>query len=294
MNINIIFIIIFIILVYLIYIKKRKEKELFTVSETEYNNLLKKYISQKFDLNYQGTRTFVQLCKHFYNKDKLILPLDMILNGNIVNENMTVNGSYIIDGKTQIDNLVVNGNISINKDYRNIYSDDETNSFSFLDILPSGSIIPWMRQFIPQGWAICNGQEIDNITTPNLTDNKLEDKSRYNNDSRYNIGNYPQRIFYEPGLLIKGVNNSQEIGVISGNDIEVIEQAHLPLHNHKLVMNYTQNNKNPTQYGFYINVDEIILGSDDNYIHSTYYGDDPFMLRTTSFPKVKVIYIMKL
>lgn len=37
-------------------------------------------------------------------------------------------------------------------------------------VLPKGSIIMWSGVTIPTGWALCNGQTISGLTTPNLTD----------------------------------------------------------------------------------------------------------------------------
>ncbi len=293
MNTTIIFIIILIILLFFIYKKKKEEKELFTTSSTQYNDLLMKNISEKFNLHYQGTRTILELCKYFYDENKLILPLDVIINNQIISDNFTVEGSCSLNDYNEVENLIVNGNITIDKKYRNgQFSYDENRT---LDILPSGTIIPWMKDKIPKGWEICG----DISVYYNSDDNNLRIEpvsEYYNQDTGYNVtlpNLFKNTFMYSGGIYIYGTDDNNKVGIINNNNFINIKKEHMPKHNHKLGMNYTETNKLPFKSGYTMNVDNIILGGNDRYIYSTETGYDeiPFGINIT---RVKVIYIMKL
>ncbi len=180
-----------------------------------------------------------------------------------------------INGMIEVDNLVVDGNIKIDKEYRNI---DKNNIIpNYLDILPKGTIIPWMRQYIPQGWLICNGQIIDNITTPDLS------------NIPWNANNEEQ-----PGLYIYGTDDTTKIGQVGGENRVILNDTHLPSHNHKLAMKYVDSNIQPMYSGFVMNVDDIIIGGNSNFIYSSFTEGTSSSFINTSGVKVKVIYIIKI
>jgi hypothetical protein len=195
-----------------------------------------------------------------------------------------------MNGQIEVDNLIVDGNVKINEEYRNNNSSNST--FNYLDILPRGSIVPWMRQYIPSGWAICDGTKLnDIITTPNLCDLPYNvNTSAYTN--KLNKENYKKNIKI-PGLYISGTDNKSNIDKHGGKSTFDLTLNHLPKHNHKLAMKYTDTETNGLR-GFYMNVDKIILGGDSNFIYSTFDGQYNMFLVNYTGVNVKVIYIIKL
>ncbi len=252
-----IIIIIILILIYLIYIKKFKT-EYFTdidMTKEEYLKFIENKIVQKFQLNNSGTRTFTKLCNYFHpNNNKLILPAETILETNLNTQNLTVNGDCVLEGLTEINNLTVTGNIYIknknstyndNNDYtRNVrFNGPSYNNYvynnvndKYLDILPKGSIIPWIiDKKIPNGWVIAYNQAKFKI-----------------DDTIINFPNMYKR-------RIQGCNKNTETGSLGGNSQAYLEEKHIPNHSHRVNIGFDydcySNDKNAGKcktFGFFL------------------------------------------
>jgi hypothetical protein len=168
----IIYIIVILILIYLVYKRKIENEDTFAnvqLTKTEYNNILNENIKKKFTMTKQGIRSFADLCKYFHpDTNNFILPTDTIINAKVDTQDILVNGDCILEGLTDINNLTVKGSVYIKN------KDKSGDMFSYLDILPRGSIIPWTRSEIPNGWIIADGDykflENDiNLMTPELS-----------------------------------------------------------------------------------------------------------------------------
>ncbi len=83
--------------------------------------------------------------------------------------------------------------------------------------VPIGTIVMWSGNTAPAGWALCNGQVINGITTPDLRNRFI---AGYNPlDARYN----------QPGNLSTGDTTK---GMTGGVDSYSLSVAQLPAHSH--------------------------------------------------------------
>jgi hypothetical protein len=86
-------------------------------------------------------------------------------------------------------------NLYMNGGYRfYVERNGDTTITGQLNIVPRGSIMMWYNANIPAGWALCNGQTVGDITTPNMTDayvwggnggNPSRDNDRFTNADCY-------------------------------------------------------------------------------------------------------------
>ena len=72
---------------------------------------------------------------------------------------LTVNGNTTLAGNTTFNNdVTVAGGITVR----------DTGSFTGYGTIPVGGIIMWSGTTVPDGWALCNGQRVNNVQTPDL------------------------------------------------------------------------------------------------------------------------------
>jgi microcystin-dependent protein len=107
-----------------------------------------------------------------YMKNNLIVSLDSVIKGNfvsgteIIDKNNIVENSQIVNGTQEISGSFANKNgITVTQEVNG--NCEVTGSVSTLNfnLLPKGVIIMWTKSTIPDGWALCDG----NNGTPNLT-----------------------------------------------------------------------------------------------------------------------------
>jgi hypothetical protein len=284
--IDILFIIILFVLIYFVY-KKNNEISQFgntVLTKEEYINLLSKYIMNIYKMNIQGTRTFSELCKYFYHKDKLFLPTDTIINTTIINnEDMVVDGDCILEDYTEIDNLIVTGSI-ICEVPQKAFDGSKFTDFDqpVLNSLPPGTIIPWIKRDIPKGWVRC---------------------IQYNDNSNINIPNFyissdtegPKR---GSGLLLSGASESSEVGLQKGKAFWKIELNNLPSHSHNVIVGTTSQDYSTTESytGFDFNTGGYIeKAGDTNFVMSTRQAPSPGnIVKNDDWPASYVYYIMKI
>jgi microcystin-dependent protein len=101
------------------------------------------------------------------------------VNGAItVNNNSSFNGDVKLGGNLTVNNNAnVNGNATlgtttVNGSGLTVNGPASAKSFSGNGTIPIGGIIMWAGAInaIPAGWALCNGQVVSGLATPNLTD----------------------------------------------------------------------------------------------------------------------------
>ena len=83
------------------------------------------------------------------------------LNSAEVTDGLTVNGTTTLKGNTTFNNdVAISGKLTVKS----------TGSFSGYGTIPVGGIIMWSGITVPDGWALCNGQTVNGVQTPNLVD----------------------------------------------------------------------------------------------------------------------------
>ena len=81
------------------------------------------------------------------------------LNSVEVTGGLTVNGNTTLAGNTTFNNdVTVSGGITVK----------DTGSFTGYGTIPVGGIIMWSGSTVPDGWALCNGDVVNNLQTPDL------------------------------------------------------------------------------------------------------------------------------
>ena len=81
------------------------------------------------------------------------------LNSAEVTDTLTVNGTATLKGNVKFNNNVeIAGNLTVR----------DTGSFSGNGTIPVGGIIMWSGSTVPDGWALCNGDVVNNLQTPDL------------------------------------------------------------------------------------------------------------------------------
>lgn len=116
--------------------------------------------------------------------------------------NTDVVGTMTIEGQTTLTgDTVVNGTLTAAKDI----TAQATGKFVGYGTLPVGGIIMWSGSAaaIPVGWALCNGQTVNGITTPNFN-----------------------------GRFIMGCKTESSIGATGGSYNTTLTVANLPAHEH--------------------------------------------------------------
>ncbi len=119
-------------------------------------------------------------------------------NGKIIaNNSLTANGAFTSNG-----NVTVNNNVTVNG---NVSAQSYSNNLTGNGPVPKGGIIMWSGAInqIPQGWALCNGQTVNGIKTPDLTNR-----------------------------FIVGVGKRYNPGDIGGQDSVALKLSEMPKHNH--------------------------------------------------------------
>ena len=91
-----------------------------------------------------------------------------------VTDGLTVAGNTTLAGNTTFNNNVtVNGALTVK----------DTGSFKGYGTIPVGGIIMWSGSSVPEGWALCNGQKVNGVQTPNLCNRFI-----VGSGGEYNVG----------------------------------------------------------------------------------------------------------
>ena len=92
---------------------------------------------------------------------------DFNVAGKATIKNAEVTGALVVNGKTTLAGTVdfsqgatISGNLSVKN----------TGALSGYGTIPVGGIIMWSGSSVPDGWALCNGQTVNGVQTPNLVD----------------------------------------------------------------------------------------------------------------------------
>ncbi len=92
---------------------------------------------------------------------------DFNVAGKATIKNAEVTGGLVVNGKTTLAGTVdfsqgatISGNLSVKN----------TGALSGYGTIPVGGIIMWSGSSVPDGWALCNGQTVNGVQTPNLVD----------------------------------------------------------------------------------------------------------------------------
>lgn len=103
-------------------------------------------------------------------------------------EKLEVNGNIKTSGDVKAANGNFNGQVTATSiSTGNITSNGTvTGTFVGYGVIPVGGIILWSGETPPPGWAICNGQEVNGIQTPNLSGRFVVGTGSYSDGS----GNY--------------------------------------------------------------------------------------------------------
>lgn len=117
--------------------------------------------------------------------------------------------------------------------------------------VPRGVIMMWSGTTIPDGWALCNGQTVSGITTPNLS-----------------------------GRFVIGTSTSYPINLSGGNTTYTLTAANIPIHSH------TASSTNIVSHRHSIgarNGDDVNNDANNTTGWSAYTGD-PFIEGTSGNP----------
>ncbi len=112
-------------------------------------------------------------------------------------------GDFTVDGKATLNsaevtgNLLVNGKTTLAGDVsfaQGVTVDGElkvkgTGSLSGYGTIPVGGIIMWSGSTVPDGWALCNGQTVNNQQTPDLRNKFILGKNSVGENSNLAGGN---------------------------------------------------------------------------------------------------------
>ena len=115
------------------------------------------------------------------------------LNSAEVTGNLAVNGDTMFRGDTTFNNdVTISGGLTVRS----------SGSFAGYGTIPVGGIIMWSGRNVPDGWALCDGREVNGIRTPNLVD----------------------RFIYG--------SNTSDVGQSGGSASVTLTVGNLPAHNH--------------------------------------------------------------
>ena len=102
------------------------------------------------------------------------------LNSAEVEGNLLVNGRTTLGGDvTFAQGVTVNGALTVKG----------TGTLSGYGTIPVGGIIMWSGTTVPDGWALCNGQKVNNQQTPDLSNKFILGKNTVSENSNLTGGN---------------------------------------------------------------------------------------------------------
>lgn len=171
------------------------------------------------------SRTFYINLNNNFNHSNVISNISSTI-GNLTVYNTNINGNLICTNNSNIENTITStGNIFFN------------NSLFVLpqfttSILPLGIIMPIYSSTIPNGWLLCNGQEISRITYSDLFNLIGTTYGIGDNSSTFNIPNINEEFIF-------GVDseNTYGLGLTSlnltgGANTQTLDITQLPSHTH--------------------------------------------------------------
>ena len=159
--------------------------------------------------------------------------------------------SFIISGELEVEgDLKVSGNI--------IFNDESTLSTAPTSgFLPAGVIIPYAGTEAPEGWLLCNGEDISRTQYANLFIVVSEIYGSGNGSTTFNLPDLR-------GRMILGADNmggssadvviNQEadiIGGIAGSELHQLTVEELASHSHQIKNSPSGSSSNESSEGFY-------------------------------------------